>query len=192
MVDWSHPLRWCVSQDLSPTFETYVNKNNGDATKYAEQELVDCVRQCNGCNGGLANYAYDWLVKSLFCTEQSYPYKAVDQRCKFNPDNVGATVTGHVDIPSGNEEALTNAIASVGPISVAIDASNWSFQLYKSGVYDEPNCSTSLLDHGVTAVGYGVDGGKKMFIVKNSWNTSWGLKGYIHMTRDGSNQCGIA
>jgi cathepsin L len=57
-----------------------------------------------------------------------------------------------------------------------------------SGIYNEPECDSGSLDHGVLAVGYG-DG---YFLVKNSWDTVWGDQGYIKMTRDGSNQCGIA
>ena len=91
-----------------------------------------------------------------------------DQQCKFNKSNIGATVAGFVDIPSGNERALQKASATVGPISVVIDASHFSFQFYKSGVYDEPECSTTQLDHDVLVVGYGKSrGGIKYWLVKN-------------------------
>lgn len=58
-----------------------------------------------------------------------------DDVCRFKKKDVGATDTGYVKIPHDDEDALKEAAATIGPISVAIDASHHSFQLYKSGTY---------------------------------------------------------
>eukprot|EP01137_Pigoraptor_chileana_P030804 Opistho-2@17782 len=171
-------------------------KKTGTLVSLSEQNLVDCsTAQGNeGCNGGLMDQGFDYIIKNKgIDTEASYPYKAVDGKCAYNAANSGATVSSYKDIPSGDESSLTDAAANIGPISVAIDASQSSFQFYSSGVYDETGCSSSQLDHGVAVVGYGTDAkGGDYYIVKNSWGGSWGLSGYIWMSRNKSNQCGIA
>ncbi|CAF0851886.1 unnamed protein product [Adineta steineri] len=170
-------------------------KATGKLVSLSEQNLVDCSgKQGNmGCNGGLMDQAFEYIKENMgIDTEDSYPYKAVDDSCHFDAKNVGATDTGFTDITSKDESALQQAVATVGPISVAIDAGHTSFQLYKHGVYNEILCSQTRLDHGVLAVGYGADSGKDYWLVKNSWGEGWGDQGYIKMTRNKRNQCGIA
>lgn len=127
-------------------------------------------------------------------TEAAYPYMGDDEKCHYNPKNRGATDKGFVDIPSGDEEKLKAAVATVGPVSIAIDASHETFQLYSEGVYTDPACSSEELDHGVLVVGYGNDEetGLDYWLVKNSWGPGWGLGGYIKMARNQKNHCGVA
>ena len=98
----------------------------------------------------------------------------------------------NIAIPQGIEKALMKAVATIGPFSVTIDASQESFQFYSTGVYHEPNCTPDGLDHGVLVVGYGTENGHDYWLVKNSWGTGWGEQGYIKMARNKNNHCGIA
>jgi cathepsin L len=160
----------------------------------SEQNLVDCsTAQGNqGCDGGLMDQAFQYIISNGgIDTESSYPYTAEDGTCNYNSANSGATIKSYTDVKSGDEGDLQTKVAAQ-PTSVAIDASQNSFQFYSSGVYNEPACSTSQLDHGVLAVGYGTDSGTAYWLVKNSWGTDWGMQGYIEMSRNLNNQCGIA
>lgn len=170
-------------------------KKTNKLVSLSEKNLMDCSRSYGnlGCSGGLMRSAFKYIIHNKgIDTEKSYPYVPKDGSCKFNRANVGATMKSFVAIKKDSEMDLQKASATVGPISVAIDASNFSFQLYKGGVYNEPQCSSVQLDHGVLVVGYGTDGGKDYWLVKNSWAASWGIKGYIKMSRNRNNQCGIA
>lgn len=140
------------------------------------------------------DYAFQYIKDNGgIDTEKSYPYEAIDDTCHFNPKAVGATDKGYVDIPQGDEEALKKALATVGPVSIAIDASHESFQFYSEGVYYEPQCDSENLDHGVLAVGYGTsEEGEDYWLVKNSWGTTWGDQGYVKMARNRDNHCGVA
>lgn len=139
------------------------------------------------------DFAFEYVKKNGgIDTEKSYPYKAKDSKCKFDQANIGATCTGHKDITKDSEADLQQAVADIGPISVAIDASSREFRFYKKGVLNVPKCSSTRLDHGVLAVGYGALDGDDYWLVKNSWGTTWGEKGYVMMSRNKDNQCGIA
>ncbi|KAJ3699827.1 hypothetical protein LUZ61_003532 [Rhynchospora tenuis] len=172
-----------------------INKiRTGKLVTLSEQELVDCVTSCAGCNGGYMDYAFQWVKNNGGITNLTdYPYTGTQGTCNSaKTAHRQVTITGYVDVTPYSETSLMNAAASQ-PVSVAIEASGLSFQLYSSGIFTG-SCGTSL-DHGVTVVGYDNSGTTHYWIVKNSWGTSWGESGYIRMKKDISSTaglCGIA
>ncbi|XP_061886389.1 cathepsin S-like [Entelurus aequoreus] len=113
------------------------------------------------------------------------------KECLYSHAHRAANCFAHHFLPRGDEDALQHAVASLGPISVAIDASGHKFAFYKSGVYDDASCSQKT-NHAVLVVGYGALNGEDYWLVKNSWGRTFGDEGYIRMARNKNNQCGIA
>merc|ERR1712159_315622 len=140
--------------------------------------------------------AFKYAEKNDICTEDSYPYKAQDGSCQASSCTTGisaGSVSGYKDVESKDLNAMMEAV-SQQPVSIAIEADQRAFQLYKGGVLTA-SCGTKL-DHGVLAVGYGTSDGKDYWKVKNSWGASWGMDGYILLTRatgmfKKSGECGM-
>merc|ERR1712156_441000 len=180
-------------------------RKTGKLVSLSEQNLIDCTAPYGEqrCKGGSMDVAFQYIKENGgIDTEESYPY--VDSNacqdpeclspephaCRFNPRNVGASDKGFVDITEGDEDALKAAVATIGPVSVGIHASD-SWQHYHEGVFDEEDCN-GILNHGVLVVGYGTNEEGDYWLVKNSWGKTWGDQGYIKMSRNKDNQCFIA
>lgn len=97
-------------------------------------------------------------------------------------------------IKEGDEKALAQALAKFGPISAAIHVTK-NFQFYGDKIFDDPECRNSPdnLNHAILIVGYGQEAdGRKYWLVKNSYGTTWGVDGYFKVAKDEGNKCGIA
>nr|AAN34825.1 cysteine proteinase [Leishmania amazonensis]AAN34826.1 cysteine proteinase [Leishmania amazonensis]AAP21894.1 cysteine proteinase [Leishmania amazonensis] len=154
----------------------------------SEQMLVSCDNVDEGCNGGLMDQAMNWIMQShngSVFTEASYPYTSgggTRPPC-HDEGEVGAKITGFLSLPH-DEERIADWVEKRGPVAVAVDATTW--QLYFGGVVSL--CLAWSLNHGVLIVGFNKNAKPPYWIVKNSWGSSWGEKGYIRLAM-GSNQC---
>lgn len=170
--------------------------SKGQLLDLAEQQLVDCATGfkygSHGCNGGQMEGAFKYVIENGQCTESSYPYTAKDGTCQKCQASV--KMSHCYDVKPNDQLSLKSAV-SRQPVSVAIEADTFYFQSYSSGVLTSDKCGTKL-DHGVLVVGYGSENGNDYWLVKNSWGTSWGDKGYVKIGRSDSTNdpgiCGIA
>jgi len=194
----------CWSFSATGALEGVYQIKYGTLESFSEQELVSCdtggIFGDKGCSGGLMDNAFKWVKSNGgLCTESAYPYTSgttgQNGNCQSHTacDNKKLALTGYTDVQTNSDAALMSAL-DLHPVSVAIQANQPAFQLYKSGVLKD-TCGANL-DHGVLAVGYGTDATAGDFYkVKNSWGASWGEAGYIRIARgnynSGKGQCGI-
>ena len=164
----------------------------GNLVSLSESNLVDCSLANQGCNGGMMDLAFKYAERHPLMTEADYPYKPKTGpfACKYKKDKGVVTVKNFDDVKVDSADQLKAAL-NEGPVSVAIEADQTIFQMYTGGVITSADCGTQL-DHGVLAVGYGVENGQEYYIVKNSWGPNWGDNGYVKLgVQDGAGICGI-
>jgi len=191
----------CWTFGTTGTLEGAWFVKTGQLLSLSEQQLVDCAWGYSwsgaggnqGCDGGFASGALQWIIDNGgIATEANYPYIMQDAFCLSSDLSSGVQVQAYVNV-TPTEDALKVAVAN-GPVAVAIDASHPEFRFYSSGVYYQADCKNDVddLDHEVLAVGYGNYQGQDYWLVKNSWSTHWGNQGYVMMSRNRDNNCGIA
>ncbi|XP_062848547.1 cathepsin S-like [Trichomycterus rosablanca] len=184
----------CWAFSSAGALEGQLMKTTGRLVSLSPQNLVDCSFKYGnmGCNGGFMSEAFKYVIDNGgIDSDRDYPYTASEGPCRYNPSQRAANCSSYNFVSGGNEEALKEAVATIGPISVAIDATRPKFVMYHSGVYSDPTC-TQNVNHAVLVVGYGTLNGEDYWLVKNSWGTSFGDGGYIRIARNKGNMCGIA
>jgi len=169
----------------------------------AAEDLTSCS-DAGSCDGGWPESAWDYMQSEGVVTEDCYPYelppcqhpcgkvlptppcnKTCANGAQWSADKHYAKSVYSV---SSDADAIAKEIMTNGPVEAAFDVYE-DFVNYKSGVYH--HVSGSMLGgHAIKILGWGVDGTTPYWLVANSWNTSWGDKGYFKILR-GSDECGI-
>jgi C1A family cysteine protease len=160
--------------------------------QYSEQQLVDCDKNGDeGCNGGLMENAFEYLRQAGGIMKSTdYKYTARDGKCKFDKTKAALKVSGFKFAGTEDEDQIKEFLYTTGPLAIALNAD--PLQFYSGGIINDgpEDCDPQGMNHAVTLVGYGVQGSTKYWIVKNSWGSSWGERGFFRIAR-GNGTCGV-
>ncbi|EGR34723.1 papain family cysteine protease, putative, partial [Ichthyophthirius multifiliis] len=176
---------WAFSTTGSVESALILAEKADQTINLSEQELIDCSQSYGneGCNGGLMDYGFQYIIEKGLSSNKDYPYTAIDGICQDTSKFSKVKISKYIDVPQGNCNELKTALTKQ-PVSIAVDAEQWQF--YSKGVLKE--CGNQL-DHGVLLVGFVQKDKVDAWKIKNSWGTFWGENGYIYLA-DG-NTCAI-
>lgn len=164
----------------------------GKLISLSEQELVDCdTTGDHGCRGGLPSNAYQDMINNDLGLEleSMYPYEGRNGACAVKQRQEIAFIKGWKRI-STDEDQIAAALVQYGPLSIGLNAG--PMQWYMGGIAHPFKllCNPKKIDHGVAIVGFGTEGTRNYWKIRNSWGTSWGEEGYYRIIR-GVGACGL-
>jgi cathepsin L len=193
---------WAVSS--ATVLSAHVEIHTKQVRSFSAEQIVHCTanpKHCGGdggCKGATAELAMDYVLKHGCATAEDVPYSGTDGACTSGSasndmssllaegslvqTNAGNAfgMTGWETLPKNEYEPLVRALAERGPVAVSVAADQW-FN-YESGIFN--GCGKdNVIDHAVTAIGYGVDAGKPYWTIQNSWGADWGESGTIRLER---------
>ncbi|XP_063776561.1 cathepsin O isoform X2 [Pseudophryne corroboree] len=182
----------CWAFSIVGSVESVYAINGHPLEDLSVQQVIDCSYLDRGCNGGSTSSALKWLYQSQtkLVRSSEYSYKAKTGLCHYFPrTEFGVSIKRYDAYDFSNaEDEIMDMLISVGPLAVIVDAISW--QDYLGGIIQH-HCSSGHSNHAVLVVGFDKTGDPPYWIVKNSWGTSWGIDGYVHI-KMGENVCGIA
>jgi len=199
-IDWSRYLLGarnqgycgsCWAHAITANVEACLAVKNRNPNQYLSvQQMVDCDKTNNGCDGGSSLNAFNYVKTYGLMAENEYPYQESVQYCRYNSNRIVARVTGFTYCSNYGWDNKCSVdkiynILSKGPASVGIDGSTQDFMNYQYGILDTYCYSDN---HAVLLVGYGVEGGREYWLIRNSHGASWGINGYVKVANNDYNQ----
>jgi hypothetical protein len=143
---------------------------------------VEQLPLCATVSGLLGDMCSDFYVDNKVGEEKGTParfYKALHYY----------SIPG-IEKDGGNELNIRDNIYKWGPVSTGIKTYPDFYTFDSNKIYEWNGKGESVGGHAVIIVGWGTEGEKKFWIIKNSWGTNWGDGGYFRMVR-GVNMCEI-
>jgi len=182
----------CWAHSIVETIETMVALKTKSLREYSVQQFIDCATEDNkGCDGGDTCAALVWMAENnvRIQTLKDYPTREGVGKCKEKTPQHGVSILGNFTCDNfvDKEVQMVRLLANHGPLVVAVDAKSW--QHYLGGVI-QYHCDNDL-NHAAQIVGYDLTGDIPYYIVRNTWDTSFGIDGYLHI-EIGHDLCGMA
>ncbi|XP_069042082.1 cathepsin K-like [Lepisosteus oculatus] len=185
----------CYAFSAAGALEAQWKKKTGTLITLSKQQLIDCsTSEGNiGCTGGHPHLSYDYIIKNGgIQAETTYPYAMQNQICTADKSKIVATLSDWKFLPIGDEQALQDALVTIGPVAVAVDGSTINFQFYRQGIFSDSKCNIWKLSHATVLIGFGTEGSANYWTIKNSWGPYWGENGYFRLAKNKGSMCGIS
>jgi len=211
----------CWAFSAAETIESEWKFQGNYLWEFSPQQIASCTTTCDGCGGGETYLAYEYIesvvglgsswfapyTQSMYeicetskCTTSCSTFSMSDLETYGIYTGPYATLSGYSyatpkcsgTCTNQNTTLLAQNVATYGPASVCVNAANWGD--YTTGVLTPTGCGGSAstdLDHCVQLVGYNSGATSPYWLVRNSWATNWGEKGYI-LLQYPDNTCGLA
>ena len=195
---WAHAATSAISDRIK-----IARKAAWPDVNIAPQVIISCETKDQGCHGGEAYNAFEWMADNEVTDETCSIYRArgldngqtcsamnVCRNCNpgeacFVPDQYlvyGVEEFGHVS----GEENMMQEIAQRGPIACGISVPEALENDYTSGIFCDTTGDMEIV-HDISVVGYGEEAGQKYWLVRNSWGTHWGEEGFFRVCRGTNN-----
>ncbi|RLI92787.1 MAG: hypothetical protein DRO89_01425, partial [Candidatus Altiarchaeales archaeon] len=191
--NWLTPVRdqgscgscWAFSAVGAVEAKYNIVQNNTDLDPdLSEQYLVSSCSGAGDCGGGWHESALEFIKEVGISDEDCFPYQASNSDCSNRCPDWDRRLWRIDDYErvSVNRDIIKQYLMDEGPLSVAMDMTDWlSYGSDCGGV--PPN-----IDHGVVLVGFNDTG--QYWIVRNSWGANWGPEGNGYFKVD-YGRCGI-